>query len=57
MVDFFLFHFLYNGYSTCKSIETDQIEGAVTLIIEHYEAHFDLQQKIDHLLFHEICTV
>ena len=36
------------------SIETVKIEGAITSIIWHYKAHFDLQQKIDRLFFHEI---
>ena len=32
-------------------------EGVITLILKYYKAHFDLQQKIAHLFFHEICTV
>ena len=38
-------------------MESGIIEGAITSILEHYKAHFDLQQKIAHLFFHEICTV
>ena len=38
-------------------MENGIIEGAITSILEHYEALFDLQQKIAHLFFHEICTV
>ena len=35
-------------------MEIGIIEGAVTLILKHYKAHFDLQQKIAHLFFREI---
>ena len=38
-------------------MEIGNIEGMIAVILEHYIAHFDLQQKIDHLFFHEICTV
>ena len=38
-------------------MEIGIIEGTIALILEHYIAHFDLQQKMDHLFFHEICTV
>ena len=30
------------------------IESAIALIPKHYKEHFDLQQKIDHLFYHEI---
>ena len=36
-------------------MEIGIIEGTITLIVKHYKAHFDLQQKIAHLFFHEIC--
>ena len=39
---FFLFHFFLNGYFTCKSMESGCNEGAITTILEHYKAHFDL---------------
>ena len=39
---FFLFHFLYKGHFTCKSVESSIIEGAITSILEQYKAHFDL---------------
>ena len=42
MVNFFLFHFLWKGYFTCKSMESGIIEGAIALILKHYKAHFDL---------------
>ena len=32
-------------------MEIGNIEGMIALILEHYIAHFDLQQKIDHLFF------
>ena len=38
-------------------MESGIIEGAITSILEHYKAHFDLLQKIAHLFFREICTV
>ena len=31
-------------------MEIGIMEDAIALILKHYEAHFDLQQKIDHLL-------
>ena len=37
-------------------METGQIEGA-TFILKHYKALFYLHQKINHLCFHDICTV
>ena len=42
MGNFFLFHFSKKGHFTCKSMEIDIIEGAITLILKHYKAHFDL---------------
>ena len=59
MVDIFSFHFFEKGafLHDCESMEIGNIEGMIALILEHYIAHFDLQQKIDHLFFHEICTV
>ena len=39
---FFLFHFLYKGHFTCKSVESGIIEGAITSTLEHYKAYFDL---------------
>ena len=39
---FFLFHFLYKGYFACKSMESGIKEGAITSVLEHYKAHFDL---------------
>ena len=38
-------------------MEIDIVEGAIGLIFKHYKVHFDLQQKMDHLYFCEICTV
>ena len=38
-------------------MESGIIEGTITSILEHYKAHFDLQQKISQIFFHEICTV
>ena len=38
-------------------MESGIIEGAITSILEHYKAYFDLLQKIAHLFFREICTV
>ena len=38
-------------------MESGIIEGAITSILDHYKAHFDLNQKIAHLFFHETCTV
>ena len=34
------------------SMESGIIEGAITSILEHYKAHFDLWQNIAHLFFH-----
>ena len=54
----FLFISLFvKGHFTCKSMEIGIKEGAITSILDQYEAHFDLKQKIAHLFFHEICTV
>ena len=39
---FFLFHFLLKGHFTCKSMEIGMKEGAITFILKHYKAHFDL---------------
>ena len=36
-------------------MESGIIEGAITLILEHYKAI--AHKKIAHLFFHEICTV
>ena len=38
-------------------MESGITEGTITSILEHYKAHFDLQQKIAHLFFHEICSL
>ena len=38
-------------------MESGIIEGAITSLLEHNKAHFDLKQKIAHLFFHETCTV
>ena len=56
MVDFFLFRFLGKGHFTYKSIKIGIIEGAIASILRH-KANFDLEQNIDHLFLHEICTV
>ena len=34
-------------------MEVGIIEGTKALILKYYKAHFELQQKIDHLFFHE----
>ena len=38
----FYFTFCKKGHFTCKSMESGIIEGAITTILEHYKAHFDL---------------
>ena len=38
-------------------MEIGIIEGAIVVILKHYKAHFELKQNLDHLFFHEICTV
>ena len=35
-------------------MENGIIEDAITSILDHYKAHFDLKQKFAHLFFHEI---
>ena len=32
-------------------MEIGIIEGAIALKLNHYRAHFDLQEKVDHLFF------
>ena len=41
----FYFTACKTGILTCKSVETGQIECALTLILKHYKAHFELYQK------------
>ena len=50
-VEFFLLHFKWKWNLTCKSMATDNIEGAIASIISYYKAHFD------RLIFYEISTV
>ena len=39
---FFLFHILWKGHFTCKSMEIGIFEGTITLILKHYKAQFHL---------------
>ena len=54
----FLFFFSFvKGAFLCASMEIHIIEGTFALILKQYKAHFDLEQKIDHLFFYEIFPV
>ena len=52
----FYFNFCEKHFK-CKSMEIGILEGAITFILTHYKARFDLKRKINNtFFFHEICT-
>ena len=54
---FFLFHFLWKGHVTCKSVKSGIVEGAITQYLSIIKHILTSSKKIAHLFFHEICTV